>query len=506
MIAGQPGARSRILVYLVWLAVAGWLASRHVMWRDEVRALTFALQGDDPVSMLGAMRGDGHPALWHLMLRGLLDLFGTVRVLPVLAFAVGAGTALLVALRAPFRLPVLAIVLFGGPLLYEYTVMARNYGIGVLILFIVVLLYPGCRDRGLCIGILLALLCNTNLHAVIMAAGMLAFWAVEIVCEDGLGWTRAWRRWLANAAVTGLGALACAAMIYPPRADLPSLSAAALPPAQRIVALALHAGDSFWLLLPAGLNGGAILLLPVVMIGSLLAFARAPAALVGAAVMLVGQLALFGLVYPGGYRHQALSLMFVVAMAWLVAEGRGGHRRAPRGLVATGEAMLLVLLALQLPYSVARLNDARAGVPESRSRDLALILHRPMLARAIVIADPDFMLEPLGYYAGNPVYLVRERRYGRLVSMSRGAARPIGFADILATARMLHARTGRPIVIALRARLDGPVAPAVRPRGGYGPLVIVPADVAAFRAATHRIARFGAAASGESYDVYTLAV
>src|SRR5271163_2136570 len=42
----------RFLLFALWLAAAGALAWRHVMWRDEVRALSNAIQGENWIAML----------------------------------------------------------------------------------------------------------------------------------------------------------------------------------------------------------------------------------------------------------------------------------------------------------------------------------------------------------------------------------------------------------------------------------------------------------------------
>src|SRR5262245_39985335 len=61
---------ARLIVFLLWLGTALFLASRHVVWRDEVRAWTLATTGETVADMLRAVHGEGHPALWYLMLRG----------------------------------------------------------------------------------------------------------------------------------------------------------------------------------------------------------------------------------------------------------------------------------------------------------------------------------------------------------------------------------------------------------------------------------------------------
>src|SRR3954469_8851073 len=51
-------------------------------------------------------------------------------------------------LRAPFRWPMLALFALGDVAAYEYTVMARNYGISMLLIFVFAMLYPRRHRNG----------------------------------------------------------------------------------------------------------------------------------------------------------------------------------------------------------------------------------------------------------------------------------------------------------------------------------------------------------------------
>lgn len=185
----------RLILLVAWVSVAGWLAAEHVMWRDEVRALTMSQTGDTVWAMVRAIHDEGHPALWYLLLRAAYGLTGLREVLPGLALLFGASAAVLFACRAPFRPLVLAAGLFGAFFCYEYTVMARNYGVSMLLIFGFAQAYSRWRARGIGLGVLLALLCNTNVPSVLAAGALALFWGVEILSGERVGWTPVWRRY-----------------------------------------------------------------------------------------------------------------------------------------------------------------------------------------------------------------------------------------------------------------------------------------------------------------------
>ncbi len=171
-----------------------------------------------------------------------------------------------------------------------------------------------------------------------------------------------------------------------------------------------------------------------------------------------------------------------------------------------GFAFFLVLVGVQAALGLADLAFAAiVGTPESRSRDFAeLVSRRPDLKDAILIGDPDYMLEPMHYYLPNRTYFVRERRYGDYVRFTRAARLELTLGDILDEARAVRASTGRPVAILLAWPLSE-MAPARVYRESYAWTFSAPGDqIERFREATTLIAQFPKATSGESYDVYVL--
>lgn len=504
---GRGEGWARLAIYAAWLVAAAWLASRHVLWRDEVRGLTFALAGDGIPAMLRAIHGDGHPALWFLLLRGGYAVAGKA-ALPGLGFAIGAAATALLAARAPFRPLVIAATLFGAFALHEYTVLARNYGIAMLLMFAFALAYPRWKERGIGLGVLLALLANANVPAMMLAGALGLFWGVEILCADGWRWSPAWRRWALNMAVALVGVALCCAAVYPPVND------AALPPpadAPRVLTALLRPAAALGELWPPMFAGVPIapLLLAALVVGAPIGLLRSPGGLAAGLTAMLSMTLFFQLVYPAAYRHQALYPCFLLTLYWLVAQGGGGRWRAAPplrpGIATWGQAAMLVLLLAQVLTSVGLAASVARGEVDSRAHDLADLLHREHLDRAVLMADADVVLEPLPFYARNPIWLTRAGHWGETVRFTKANAYDLRLGKLLSTAHALQGRTGRPVVIVTQLRLD-PAAPRRTWEQGYlGTLTTTPAEVRAFLAATRRLASFAPARTDESYDVYLLA-
>ena len=133
----------------------------------------------------------------------------------------------------------------------------------------------------------------------------------------------------------------------------------------------------------------------------------------------------------------------------MTANGAGGTwlREASLDLVELfGTLIFIGLLLFQTVLLVAPIELQNSGIPYSRSAEVAQLLHKPELSGAIVMGDPDTILESLPYYVDNPLWFLRQQRFGKIVRLSENARRELSLDDILADAERLHRQTGRPVV------------------------------------------------------------
>ena len=493
----SSGGFGKFALFGLWLAIVVPLVLNHVFWRDEVRGLSFAIQGDTLVDMFIGLRGDAHPLLWFLLLRFGHAVAG-VATLPIMAFLVGAAAIALLIWRAPFSFPIKLMLILTRFALYDFSVMARNYGISMLLMFVFAALYRRHQERGIWLGTTLFLLANTNVHSMVFAWLLMIYWAADSNTKNGR--TQSSRPLIFSFILLLAGSLLCFFTVWPTFND------DAVYTAHRdilsVVKAVLLPGYGFLVNARAGL-GPQVLLSPI-LFASLLGLVRHRMLLFLGTVSLVAMSLLFALVYPGSERHIELWLVFLVTLYWLAKsrDGVAGLQAGPAERL--GGAAFATLLLAQIVMAGLQIRSELA-VPASRSRDLgALIASRPELKRAIVIADPDYMIEALPYYVPNPVYRLRERQFGPLVRFTKSARLDLRIADVLRDARRLRQSYGREILILLSHDLD-PAAPARRVRQSYSwTFETNPHDVRRFLDQTTLLVRFGVAGTDESYSVYKL--
>lgn len=498
-----------LLLLLAWSTVTASLSWHHVFWRDEVRALSIATQGHDLVDMFRAVHGEGHPLLWYLMLRAGDGLIGPT-ALPLIAWLIAFAAAALLALRAPFSLPAKALILASQFALWEYAVMARNYGISMLIMFAFAALYTRWRQAGFRLAWLLVLLTQTNVHSMLIAWLLLGAWLLDTMPPRAQ-----WQRWIARTALPAvtllaLGSLACFFTVWPaandaaqikPNLGLSQLATAIVMPGQSFI------GGPFSRPLGFGFS--------FILFAALLAlWKRPPLFLAGLGGLLLMSL-FFTLIYPGGLRHKALWLVLMLTLVWIRREpiAAAPGTRLPRlftdaraeRIERIGYVALGALLAMQVMMSIFTLAD-RSKAPDSRAREAARVIAETQgLSGAIVFSDPDYMIEPLPYYA-------RDLRFWRLrqggfssvnLFTDRRAHLALTLDDITTTARSLGLCYGRPVAILL-AKPPHPGEDRTIASGYDWTTRVTPPMVSRFNAATSLIAQLPPAMSDESYAVYRL--
>jgi hypothetical protein len=495
----------------IWLGAVIFTTTQHEYFRDEVRPLSMARAAHSALDLFPLIRYDGHPVLWFLLLYLGKSIVDTPLILPILSIAVASAAVTIFMLVAPFPLWFRTLFLFSALPFYEYSVMARNYGISMLLLFAAAAIYPYRKRHWWLLAIILALLANTNVHSVAFAGLIMAIWIWDAVVTEEVDFRRILDRsvWI-PIVITGAGIVLCAAVTVPPKDTIltgirfvtphdigaafrsavlePDRTFKDLVPDSLVLILsclfvymaiwsfprrvhlflgAVAALIGFGLFIRARgvgnyLQSGAFLISTIslhsivrrlVLYIAVLGLLRRIHLFLAALCILVGFGVFFRVGYPGDYRHEGLFLIFVLFLYW-VALAEPSDRMAGNKLRSLFNAGLygavVILLVANVRYSIAAVRtDIRGDL--SSSKAFATFLNSSNQYRdAILVPEPDYNAEPFPYYLHNlMIYIPREHRFGDTVSWSTSAASSLSLGQLLSDAQTLKAQYKRPVLIVL---------------------------------------------------------
>ena len=449
----------------VWLPLGAFIAltivvaTRHEMWRDEVRAFSVATRAPSWAALASSLHQEGHPILWYAILRVAYAATHSPLVLPVIALIVGATAAFLILRCAPYPLWTRLLVVFGVFLGYEYSVVARNYGIGVVFMLAACLAFPARHARPIVLALALALLANTSVHAAFASVIIACVWLMDVFQPTS---RKAFLRPTTGVAfaivVAGIGLALMTAQASPDMAF--ALSPSQLRPGQ---VLRVLISDPGWTLnetmqsgvgwglsrIGSGAASGVVSrgIADLAILSVAWSLRKNKACLAGMLLAIFGFEMIFRLVYPGTLRHEGILVFLLISLSWLACSCPSATA-SDRRSVSLGLLPLLIAQSLALP-NVAGMDFTR---PESSSKEFGeLIRNNSDYRNSILMGEPDYMMESLPYYVPNPIYMPRQGEFQHRVYFDRGIKRRrnIQLGTLVALADSLSCTSGKPVLFAI---------------------------------------------------------
>ncbi len=500
-----------ILILLMWLAVAIVVSINHEVWRDEVRALSVAIEPASFLHLPSAIRNEGHPILWYLILRTAFCVMHTPVVLKLASVCVAFAGVAVFYRYAPFPVWQKILFIWGVLPIYEYCIIARNYGISMLLFFLFATLYTQKKKRPFFMAFVLAALANTNVHSCVLAGVLTAMWLFDAVIID--------RRSLnlrSTIALTSAFVLVGVGIFYSIAATLPSSSedtlaakAFSLNASQVIQALYTnikHPGTHFNIVfhrLPGSMRD---ILLWVLIAGLLIRPQAAFSFFVG--IALLGTFS--STVYRTALRHQGLLIIFMISLYWIVYQQTTGNTkgRLKRQLYFIHKASVYVVLSAIFAFHIAAsAHKIGTDIFKEKSSSKAFgkfLLAHPEYHNAIILGEPDYKLESLPYYVSNRIYIPRERRFGNRVMFTAASKVRMSLGELLYIAQRVKNSEGAPVLIAIghldlfnRYRYEIPYS--------YNKIFTwSPEELTVFKSQTTKVAEFKKAVGDENYEIYLL--
>ena len=492
-------SRFSFVLTAVFLAVSGWLAWHHELWRDEMQAWLIARDSSDWSTLAGAGHYEGTPPLWHFLLRLLTFITHRPAAMQVFQWLLAGLTFFVLCRFSPFSRAQKTLLLGNYYFLFEYGTVTRQYLLGTLCLCLACLCFPRETKNPWPFVLALAGAAFTSTYALIVASALGFAWWTTLLIPIGK-----------SASQTETPSVPASPAPADP-ATAPSAQSAARPPRSAltrswgpaaffILALAVAVGsmlpapDTFYapadgwhfhwdaertarvavaftssqLPLPRppgylwippwltdfswGQDLAALGAVPLFLL-SVFLLRRSRPAVVFYLVASVGLCLFLQVKYLGYVRHAGFLFITFLLACWLAAPTFRPDSRARIG-AAPGGWLLTLLLLVQAVTGVwaAQLDGRRLF---SCGEEAARAIADRHLEKAFIAAWPDASGSVIAGYLDRSVYLPQSARLGSFVHWDRSRNEQMTDAEALQATRT--AGKGAPTLVVLDHELDDEV-------------------------------------------------
>lgn len=424
--------------------------SRHDMWRDEIHSWGLVLASPTLPDLIHNLRFTGHPALWYLPLWAVSHLTASPYAVQVVHALIALCLIGAIGLFSPFSRLERLLLLASYFVLYEYTVISRNYGIGFLIALIYAQMRATRPDRLYLNACLLGLLANTNMFAFILSGAFAFEYAVELLFRRGRkNFRRAFMAALPAAAVYLAFAAAAVATMWP-SPDI-SWRTTGQPLAQAfdpVRLLAMITGNvtallpthplNYWRAKADGiLHPPDAFALPALAVIFFYIFRRNAQLLIIPGLTFIGSVAVGQLIYANSIRHWGITFVAFVATLWIYRVANRERSYFALGLLAISAAAGIAISVQQFSWTFSEgrhtaewirkngfADDALIGLPDTYGVVVAQYLGKPMYFLECSCTDTF-----LFYHKRRDAYHPREMPERLARAVGELAQRPILFID-----------------------------------------------------------------------------
>lgn len=446
--------RFDLILTLVFGVLSAISLYHHEMWRDELQVWSLVRESHSIHDLFINLKYEGHPALWYLLLMPLARLTPKPYPMQLLHLSVAIASVHIFVRHSPFGRMVKVLFPFGYFILYEYAVISRNYGIGVLLVLLICVFFRERFKKFHIVGLLLFLLAHTSVYGLIIAISFASGILIEyIIKSGGTGSSEYKREILAGSTIIGLGVFTSILQMSPPvdssfapkwiltydftrfKDVIGTVTNAFIP----IPPIELHFWNSSifdgltWLLLSKGIIAS------LVISWATLLLVRKPVALFIYIIGTVGLLTFFYVKYLGYIRHHGFLFILFLACLWVSSYYEDSQAD---WLVMRASNVLRKGLQLQLA-AILIVHLLGGGIafamdymyPFSQSMRMAKLLVVPGMKDRVWVADLDDAVSSVSGYADNKFLYVRGNRFGSFVRWDSVRVKHVSQEDVVKTAR-----------------------------------------------------------------------
>jgi len=156
--------------FCLYLLLAVYALLHHEAWGDEIHSWNIAKGSASYLDVIHNSRFEGHPPTWYTIMWVVSKFTHNFLGVQVVHLCIASLTVFLILFRSPLPLTARLLIPFGYYFAFEFSVLTRNYAIGVLAAFCICLIMRRTfRYKMVCYYLLLLVLSNGHLFALILA-------------------------------------------------------------------------------------------------------------------------------------------------------------------------------------------------------------------------------------------------------------------------------------------------------------------------------------------------
>lgn len=166
----------------LYVALVSFAIPFHEPWADEAQAWQLARSLSLHDLFQTYIRYEGSPGLWHFLLWIMVRMHVSYTGMHWLSGGIAVAGIAILLFRSPFPRIIKLLLPFTYFLLFQYAVVARNYVLAPLLLFMVASCW---KKRPIVMALLLGLLANLALHTAVISGGLaIVYFADQILGRD----------------------------------------------------------------------------------------------------------------------------------------------------------------------------------------------------------------------------------------------------------------------------------------------------------------------------------
>lgn len=468
----RNNAHYALALVTLFLAVSGFIAMHHEMWRDEIQAWLLARDSTSIFQLFAHLKYEGHPGLWHLCLMPLTRITTSPIIMQVFHLIIAGATVYLFARYSPFNRLQKFLFSFGYFALYEYAILARNYALGLLLITIFCILFKKRYERLIWVGITLFCLAHTSVHALILTISI----SFVLMCEylyrrrnetriENSGGT-----WIGGALIS-IGILTAILQLNPPPdtgfavAWKFEYDAAHLNKVTNLITRAYFpmpkAVMEFWnshqLETYALFQAVQTPLCCLLILCSILLLLKRPTALFIYLIATLGLLSFFYIKYLGSMRHHGFLFLTLLLAIWIYRDCPEITLPFNRFAEAASRLLAPVFTVLLIFHFIGGITAARMDIYHvfSYGKQTAAYIQAQGMQEIPMVGESDSAVSTIvGYLQKKQIYYARGSRFGSFVRWDNARNHEGSDARVIEAAKTLRTQTSQDILIILNRALD----------------------------------------------------